>query len=91
MALACIYLGPSRTPDGIFVFFPQEKVLYGNCILKVQLGNLDFADLREYPKTLERLKQINLDFTTIVAGLNHRGTRASYRSGSSFSLSARDA
>ena len=26
-----IYLGPSHTPDGIFVFFPQEKVLYGNC------------------------------------------------------------
>jgi metallo-beta-lactamase class B len=62
------YLGPSHTPDGIFVFFPQEKVLYGNCILKEQLGNLDFADLREYPKTLERLKQLHLDFTTIVAG-----------------------
>ncbi len=63
-----IYLGPSHTPDGIFVLFPQEKVLYGNCILKEQLGNLDFADLREYPKTLERLKQLHLDFTTIVAG-----------------------
>ena len=63
-----IYLGPSHTPDGIFVFFPQEKVLYGNCILKEQLGNLDFADLPEYPKTLERLKQLDLDFTTIVAG-----------------------
>jgi len=61
-------LGPSHTQDGIFVFFPQEKVLYGNCILKEQLGNLDFADLREYPKTLERLKQLHLDFTTIVAG-----------------------
>ena len=23
-----IYLGPSHTPDGVFVFFPQEKVLY---------------------------------------------------------------
>jgi metallo-beta-lactamase class B len=63
-----IYLGPSHTPDGIFVFFPGEKVLYGNCILKEQLGNLDFADLIEYPKTLEKLKQLNLGFTTIVAG-----------------------
>jgi len=57
-----------RTLDGIFVFFPQEKVLYGNCILKEQLGNLDFADLRQYPKTLEKLKQLHLDFTTIVGG-----------------------
>jgi metallo-beta-lactamase class B len=63
-----IYLGPSHTADGIFVFFPEEKVLYGNCILKEQLGNLDFADLIEYPKTLEKLKQLNLGFTTIVAG-----------------------
>ena len=63
-----IYLGPSHTPDGIFVFFPKEKVLYGNCILKEQLGNLDFADLMEYPKTLQKLKQLNLGFTTIVAG-----------------------
>ena len=37
-------------------------------LLKEQLGNLDFADLREYPKTLERLKQLHLYFTTIVAG-----------------------
>ena len=63
-----IYLGPSHTPDGIFVFFPQEKILYGNCILKEQLGNLDFANLTEYPKTLEKLKQLKLGFTTIVAG-----------------------
>jgi metallo-beta-lactamase class B len=63
-----IYLGASHTPDGIFVFFPKEKVLYGNCILKEQLGNLDFADLTEYPKTLQKLKQLNLGFTTIVAG-----------------------
>jgi len=63
-----IYLGPSHTPDGIFVFFPKEKALYGNCILKEQLGNLDFADLTEYAKTLQKLKQLNLGFTTIVAG-----------------------
>jgi metallo-beta-lactamase class B len=63
-----IYLGPSHTPDGIFVYFPQEKVLYGGCILKEQLGNLDFADLAEYPKTLRKLQQLNLGFTTIIAG-----------------------
>ena len=67
-SVKAIYLGPSHTPDGIFVFFPREKVLYGNCILKEQLGNLDFADLAEYPKTLEKLKRLNLGFTTIVAG-----------------------
>ncbi len=66
--LKTIYLGPSHTPDGIFVYFPKEKVLYGNCILKEQLGNLDSANLAEYPKTLQKLKDLNLGFTTIVAG-----------------------
>jgi len=63
-----IYLGSSHTLDGIFVFFPEEKALYGNCILKEQLGNLQFADRAEYPKTLQKLKQLNLGFATIVAG-----------------------
>ena len=66
--IKAIYLGPSHTPDGIFVYFPDEKILYGNCILKEQLGNLDSANLAEYPKTLQKLKQLNLGFTTIVAG-----------------------
>lgn len=63
-----IYLGPSHTRDGIFVYFPEEKVLYGGCILKEQLGNLDFADIGEYPKTLRKLQQLDLGFTTIIAG-----------------------
>lgn len=68
------YLGPAHTPDGIFVYFPREKVLYGNCILKEKLGNLTFADLVEYPKTLKKLKVLiqagNLEVNTIIAGHN---------------------
>ena len=66
--LRCIYLGPSHKPDDIFVNFPKEKVLYGGCILKEELGSLDGADLVEYPRTLMRLKELDLDIDTIVAG-----------------------
>ena len=62
------HLGPSHTQDGMFVWFPEEKVLYGGCILKEQLGNLDFADVEAYPVTLEKLKALKLDIRTIVAG-----------------------
>lgn len=62
------YLGASHTPDGLFVYFPQEKILYGGCILKESLGNLAFADLQEYPKTLRKLKQTHPDIDTIIAG-----------------------
>lgn len=63
-----LYLGPSHSPDGIFVYFPREKVLYGGCILKEQLGSMATADVAEYPRTLRKLKALNLGFTTIVAG-----------------------
>lgn len=63
-----IYLGPSHTPDGIFVYFPEEKILYGGCILKEQLGSLSYANIEEYPKTLRKLQRLHLGFTTIIAG-----------------------
>jgi len=67
-AVRGFYLGPSHKPDDIFVWFPEEKVLYGGCILKPQLGNMDGADLAEYPKTLQKLKDLNLGISLIVAG-----------------------
>lgn len=66
--IKALYLGPSHTADGIFVYFPQEKVLYGNCILKENLGSMAYADLDEYPKTLRKLQQLRLGYTTIIAG-----------------------
>ena len=63
-----LYLGPSHTPDGILVYFPNERVLYGGCIIKGFLGNLSFANLEQYPKTLFKLKELELDIESIVAG-----------------------
>jgi metallo-beta-lactamase class B len=62
------YLGPSHTRDGVFVYFPEQRVLYGGCILKEQLGNLSFADVVAYPKTIQKLQQRQLPIRTIVAG-----------------------
>jgi metallo-beta-lactamase class B len=47
---------------------PEEKILYGGCVLKEQLGNLALADLTEYPKTLTKLQNLRLGYTTIIAG-----------------------
>ncbi|MBN2086741.1 subclass B2 metallo-beta-lactamase [Candidatus Peregrinibacteria bacterium] len=62
------YLGPSHTSDGVFVYFPKEEVLYGGCILKEKIGNLDFANVSEYPKTLNKLQEKKLNIKTIIAG-----------------------
>jgi metallo-beta-lactamase class B len=63
-----LYLGPSHTEDHIFVYFPEEKILFGDCILKEKLGNIKDAHLSEYSNTLKKLKALNLDFTTIISG-----------------------
>jgi metallo-beta-lactamase class B len=58
-AVRGLWLGASHKPDDIFVWFPNEKVLYGGCALKPMLGNTVGADLVEYPKTLNKLKALN--------------------------------
>jgi metallo-beta-lactamase class B len=63
-----IYLGPSHTEDGVFVYLPEEKLLYGGCILKPYLGSLEQANLEEYPKTLQKLKELDIEIVTIIAG-----------------------
>jgi len=62
------YLGPSHNADDIFVYFPKEKVLYAGSILKEHLGNLAFATVEEYPKTLQKLQSLRLDIDKIISG-----------------------
>ena len=66
--IEALYLGPSHTPDDIFVYFPDEKVLYAGGILKEHLGNMAFADVGEYQRTLHKLQQLHLDIATIISG-----------------------
>lgn len=69
-----LYLGAPHTEDGIFVYFPEERVLYGNCILKEKLGNMTYANRSEYPKTLKKLQGLirggELPVESIIAGHN---------------------
>jgi metallo-beta-lactamase class B len=61
-----LYFGPAHTEDGVVVYFPDDKILFGDCILKEKLGWLGDANLTEYPKTLERIKKLKIK--TIIAG-----------------------
>jgi metallo-beta-lactamase class B len=67
-AICGFYLGPSHNEDDIFVYFPQEKVLYAGSILKEHLGNLAFANLEAYPKTLRKLQELHLEIDKIISG-----------------------
>ena len=66
--IKALYLGPSHTPDDTFVYFPREKVLYAGGILKEHLGNMAFAKVSEYERTLHKLQQLHLDIVWVISG-----------------------
>jgi metallo-beta-lactamase class B len=53
------YPGPGHTDDNITVWFPEEKVLYGGCLVKSTendgLGNIADADLKKWGSTIQKL------------------------------------
>ncbi len=54
-----MYPGPGHTEDNIVIWFPQERILYGGCLIKGadanDLGYLGDADTRRYASTLEKV------------------------------------
>ncbi|PSK94361.1 metallo-beta-lactamase class B [Taibaiella chishuiensis] len=55
------YAGPGHTKDNIVIWFPKAKVLYGGCLIKsadaTDLGNVQDANLKQWPETLKKLQQ----------------------------------
>ena len=58
-AFDIIYPGPGHAPDNIVVWFENQKVLYGGCLVKsvedTNLGNLGDADVSAYAATIENV------------------------------------
>lgn len=54
------YGGPGHAPDNIIIWFGKEKILYGGCLIKsteaTDLGNLADANVKEWPKTLQKIQ-----------------------------------
>lgn len=67
-----IYAGPGHTPDNIVAWFPQEKVLYGGCLIKSteakDLGNLTDADVKAWPETMKKLKELTRRRKYVIPG-----------------------
>lgn len=72
MGFEIFYPGPGHTPDNIVVYLPQQKILDGGCFLKSanvkSLGNLEDADVKEWPKSLERVAKRYTEATIVIPG-----------------------
>jgi len=58
--LICRYFGPAHTSDGIIVWIPKEKILFGgNGIRNYNgwVGNIADANLNKWTKTIEKVKE----------------------------------
>ncbi|HEY0679986.1 MAG TPA: BlaB/IND/MUS family subclass B1 metallo-beta-lactamase [Chitinophagaceae bacterium] len=66
------YAGQGHTPDNIVIWFDKDKVLYGGCLVKSieskDLGNLEDANVNEWPATIRKLQAKFKDPRFIIPG-----------------------
>lgn len=69
------YPGSGHTRDNIVIWFPEQKILYGGCLIKsvedTSLGNLEDAVVKEWDHSLRKLQQKFPEPAYIITG--HHG------------------
>ena len=72
------YLGAGHTKDNIVTYLPQEKVLFGGCLVKALeagKGNLEDADLSAWSSTIQKVAETFPEAELIVPGHGKVGDR----------------
>jgi len=74
------YGGPGHTKDNIVIWFEEDRILYGGCLVKstdaTDLGYLTDADLKAWPTTIRKIKQKVLRPSYIIPGHQGWGSNA---------------
>jgi len=70
--IVCQYFGGGHTQDNIVVYFPEEKVLFGGCLIKSlqsrSLGYTGEADMDNWDKTVEQLLKTYPEIDFVIPG-----------------------
>ena len=71
-----LFPGPTHADDNTVVYFPSKKLLFGGCMIIAgdKLGNTADADLKKWPESVKKLK--DLDFNILVPGHGLRFDRS---------------
>lgn len=70
------YFGEGHTLDNIIAYFPQDKALFGGCLIKAlsaSKGNLADANLSEWSVTVRKLKQKYPETEMVIPGHGKTG------------------
>ncbi len=70
--LECFYPGAGHSLDNIVVYFPEQKILFGGCLIKSagsnSIGNIADGDVEAWPKTLKKVQKKYPDAEMIIPG-----------------------
>ncbi|MVX35477.1 WUS family subclass B1 metallo-beta-lactamase [Myroides sp. LoEW2-1] len=70
--LTVYFLGEGHTKDNTVVWFPQEKILYGGCLIKsaeaTSIGNIADANVNAWPETVKAVKRKFKKVKSIIPG-----------------------
>lgn len=70
------FLGEGHTQDNIIGYFPEEKIMFGGCLVKeigAGKGNLEDANVAEWPQTMAKIQKKYPDTRLIVPGHGKSG------------------
>ncbi len=72
LSLEVFFPGPAHTADNVTVWVPEDKVLFGGCLVKSlgspNLGNTAEADLKAWPGSIRALQEKYPDARIVVPG-----------------------
>ena len=74
--VVCAFLGEGHTTDNTVCYVPNEKVLFGGCLIKAigaKEGNLEDANPEAWPTTVLRVKRRFSDVGQVVPGHGEPG------------------
>ncbi len=77
MKIDCRYFGGGHTADNIIVWLPEQKILFGGCLVRSlnsqSLGNLSDAVIPEWDKTVMRLIDQYINVKIVIPGHGNFG------------------
>ena len=74
-----VFFGEGHTADNVVAYMPKEHALFGGCLIKsidASKGNLEDANIKQWPNTIKRIKEEYKDLKIIVPGHGKHGTEA---------------
>lgn len=70
------FIGEGHTTDNIIGYLPGEKIIFGGCLIKelgAGKGNLEDANIKDWPVTVAKLKEKYPDTKIVIPGHGNLG------------------